>query len=276
MQQAGHEGIRAEEDGRESLGALDMALLDAAGQAGRAWTPAPVPSAGGLEVTLLSDQAGPEWLLAVARAATGSLTVTAAVERGRDGLDLPLAAVVGSRLVFVTPRLEPPVADGTGASGGEVALLEAQADLLAWPGMVLRLLAVPWGLDEGTRLRLQFGALEAPAGHVRVIPGGGPAVVFIEPGAGTDPADPFVMVALGGADIDASGRGDLFGVLVSDGGSIALEGTRLHGAAFATGDVRLGQTGQVLFDRALVRQATDRSTVRVRLQPGSRREEAAP
>ncbi len=79
-----------------------------------------------------------------------------------------------------------------------------------------------------------------------------------------------LVVVTGGADLDARDRGDLFGVLVVDEGSVRLDGTVLHGAVFATGDVALGQTGQILYSPQVLRWATDRSLRRVRLVPGTR------
>ena len=55
-----------------------------------------------------------------------------------------------------------------------------------------------------------------------------------------------------------------------DDGSVALDGTTLHGAVFATGSVDLGETGRVVYNRSILRWATDRSLVRTRLVPGSR------
>ena len=51
---------------------------------------------------------------------------------------------------------------------------------------------------------------------------------------------------------------------------IRLDGTTLHGAVFATGSVDLGETGRVVYNRPILRWATDRSLGRTRLVPGSR------
>jgi hypothetical protein len=61
-------------------------------------------------------------------------------------------------------------------------------------------------------------------------------------------------------------------VIVVDGGGIDLQGTRLHGAVFASGAVDFGSDGAVLFSPAVLRWATDRSMLRTRLLPGTRRE----
>ncbi len=80
------------------------------------------------------------------------------------------------------------------------------------------------------------------------------------------------MVVTGGADLDAAGLGDVHAVIVCDGGGVFLGGTRVHGAIFASGTVDFGSTGAVLFAPDVVRWAADRSLVRTRLVPGSRRE----
>jgi hypothetical protein len=81
-----------------------------------------------------------------------------------------------------------------------------------------------------------------------------------------------LVLVTGGATLDARGKGDLYGVLVVDDGDLLLEGTIVHGAVFATGTVIFGDTGGILFTRPILRWATDRSLVRVRLIPGTRRE----
>jgi hypothetical protein len=81
-----------------------------------------------------------------------------------------------------------------------------------------------------------------------------------------------LVVVVGGASLDARGLGERWGVIVVDGGDVRLDGTRLHGGVFATCTVDFGAGGAVAFSRTVVRWATDRSLVRVRLVPGSRRE----
>ncbi|MFH0916476.1 MAG: hypothetical protein V1912_08535, partial [bacterium] len=83
---------------------------------------------------------------------------------------------------------------------------------------------------------------------------------------------PVLVVLTGGATLDARDRGDIFGVVVVDDGSVLLDGTVVHGAIFATGVVSLGDTGRLLYSRSILRWATDRSLNRVRLIPGTRAE----
>ena len=87
---------------------------------------------------------------------------------------------------------------------------------------------------------------------------------------------PVLVVATGGPILDLTARGDLYGVIVAEEGSVRLEGTRLHGALLAGDWVDLGSSGQLLYDRAVWRWATDRSLVRTRLVPGTRRENIGP
>ena len=94
--------------------------------------------------------------------------------------------------------------------------------------------------------------------------------VELPQGWGASADGPALLVVTGGARLDARGRGDLYGVIVVDDGDILLDGTRVHGALFATGDVDFGLTGAVAFCRSILRWATDRSLVRDRLVPGTR------
>ncbi len=103
---------------------------------------------------------------------------------------------------------------------------------------------------------------------------GGPGTTVRLPlGAGGASADePILAVVTGGATLDLTGLGDLFGVAVANDGGILLDQTTIHGAAFATYALDLGTTGQIRFSRYILRWATDRSLVRTRLVPGTREE----
>ncbi len=88
---------------------------------------------------------------------------------------------------------------------------------------------------------------------------------------GNGAPDRSVMVILtGGADLDLEHRGDWYGVIIVDDGSLRLDGTTVHGALFASGRVDLGETGCVVFSPPILRWATDRSLCRARLVPGTR------
>lgn len=112
----------------------------------------------------------------------------------------------------------------------------------------------------------------APAPAVTVIQGEKGRTVELPQGWGAPADDPALLVLTEGARLDARGRGDVYGVIVADGGDVSLDGTTLHGALFATGTVDFGVVGEVVFCRAILRRATDGSLVRTRLVPGTRQE----
>lgn len=223
--------------------------------------------------------------------------VSVLAERGRDGMDLPMAAVVAGNMTAAAGRktcwLE--LADG-GEGGDGIApsgdaahcyLAQPPTEPLFEPGCVLHPLESPWRLDPGWAAfapaegHAQSGAGVVSPGVSHVAAGertlwlrgdSGQTVTlpFSELTAGWSAAEPLLAVLVGGADLDARGLGALHGVLVVDGGSALLEGTVLHGAVFATDEVALGETGQVVFSRKTLRWATDQSLHRVRLVPGTR------
>jgi hypothetical protein len=224
-------------------------------------------------------------------------TVSAAVERGRDGLDLPLAAMVAGTMTASTGREAPWVdSEWAGepqdteplASVAPCYLSNPPADPLLGPGCVIESLDTPWRLDPGWLEMLDAAAdtraAEEGSGegtsessHVAIgddvicLGGGMARTIALPPECGLGAPDaPILVVATGGADLDARNRGDLYGVIVVDDGSVLLEGTILHGAVFATGEVALGEVGQMLFSSQILRWATDRSLRRVRLVPGTR------
>ena len=131
-------------------------------------------------------------------------------------------------------------------------------------------------MDAGSLARLkEAGQSGSPS--LLVFPGGsGGYVELPHTPAGGSASDPLLVFVTGGQVLDASSRGDLYGVIVVDGGTVRLEGTRIHGAVFVGGTVELGQEGQVLFDRAIWRWATDHSCTRTRLLMGTRSEEMVP
>lgn len=239
------------------------------------------------------------------------LTSAAWVERGRDGVDLPVAALVAEALVAAPGRSEPWLATdgaaGSGgaapASGGGAAAGPAVGYVLCLPenpllgeGCSIAGLEEEWRLDKGwaalesrekieaqTAARTGSGENAGEADGVRgldsVAPG--PRVVLLghdsgrtvglpeDVGRGT-PEQPILVLVTGGVDLDAENLGDLYAVLVVDDGSITLDGTTVHGALFATRSIDFGTTGRALFNRSILRWATDRSLERARLVPGTR------
>ena len=203
------------------------------------------------------------------------------IESAKDGVDLPRAPVVAGSVtssgsteqarimsVMEPPAEQPSVAAATGAPPAQGVLGE---------GIIWEQLPRPWGLDEVTRGWLQgeswLNGRCRPAERTVILAGSpGQYVQPLPQAISNDPSSPALVMATGGVTLDVQGRGDIYGVLVSDGGSIALDGTRLHGAAFATRDLRLGTSGSVRWDPQALRYATDRSLVKLRLMPGSRYE----
>jgi hypothetical protein len=217
------------------------------------------------------------------------MMVSATLERGQDGLDLPLAAVV-AHAVTASPEREWPAVDiesnRDAANGGsEQTTAEAPCYLRDHPvegllgsACVLTSLRADWHLDRGwsevvPHTQNSKPTTVAAGDHTILLEGRSGTVVelpSIRDAGGPD--TPLLMVIVGGADLDVQGRGDLHGVIVADRGSVLLDGTVLHGAVFATEEVDLGETGRVLFNRHALRWATDGSLDRVRLVPGTRRE----
>ncbi|MBN1629939.1 MAG: hypothetical protein JW990_09255 [Thermoleophilia bacterium] len=278
-------GTRALDDeraGRARMEEKDAGLAGLRQHALMAWaeTPWMVVSDDGhiVEGCLAEAEAESEWVLAATvrqEPDVSRLVTSALLERGRDGIDLPLAALAAGSLTAAEGRstawLE--VEEGTEA----VAHLQhLPADPALGAGCSLEPLTAPWRLDPGWAAL--FGE-EAPEGAEGLGPG--PSVVALtgpwglavelpvdSPGRSAD--DPALVVVTGGVHLDAQDLGDLYGVIVVDDGSARLDGTTLHGAIFATGSVDLGETGRVVYNQAVLRWATDRSLVRTRLVPGSR------
>ncbi len=234
-------------------------------------------------VSELADSAG--WLMEAAvrqKPEVSRLGTWAWLERGRDGVDLPLAALVAETVVASPGRAVPWMeVDGAAQDDGDDGAgqnAEAVGYVLTMPsepvleaGCSLVSLSVRWRLDPGW-------CELASATDV----GAGPGVIVLSEAHGTErlPADcgggtvdsSVLVVATGGVDLDARNRGDLYGVLVVDDGCLLLDGTTLHGAVFASGSVDLGISGRVAFSRAVLFWATERSLNRARLVPGTRGE----
>jgi hypothetical protein len=315
--------------GRERLGEKDQALALLRQQALTSWQPTEwtdinVREGGGGSagealgegvVEELPDSGG--WLMSATVRQDPSisrLTAAAWLERGRDGIDLPLAAVVAETVTATVGREIPwvemedggtvGVGDTGAASGAVVHVVRPLLEPLFGEGCTTANLAASWRLDAGwanldpvvgaTELAIGAGGMSlvggtaAPAGAApttaeppAVAPG--PGVLWLSGRFGGSeilPADvggltlesPMLVVLTGGATLDARDRGDLYGVIVVDDGSVLLDGTTLHGAVFATKTVNLGDSGRLLYSRSILRWATDRSLNRVRLVPGTRSE----
>ncbi len=210
------------------------------------------------------------------------------VERAQDGIDLPYAAVVADRLVWPDSRTVAAISSprGTGTVAPVVTRVSPPAAMLG-PDVASSVLPKRWSLDEGSLFQIReemahgshasvlllerdgLGYVEyadtlwSPAGDPS--PGGNDA-------AGSAPETPALIVVTGGASLSVSSLGDMFAVIVVDGGSLRLEGTLLHGAVFCSEQVHMGASGGVVFEPAILRWDTDRSHGRVRLVPGTRTE----
>jgi hypothetical protein len=293
--------IADERAGRQRLEEKNDILAQLATRAATSWQPADWTVTGAGEGLVERITATEEWLLA-ARArqdATLSLGETCAwMERGRDGLDLPVAALV-AHTVTAGPGRESSVwidGDDRAAAGGEVVgsgaecyLRSVPAELAVGPAVTVHGLGVPWrlgagwegmvrGLAGGDAGAVPAGApLAGEAGVVMLSAEAGRTVVLrpsdaAVAGAGASPERPLLVVLVGGGSLDMREWGDAFAVVVVDDGALLLDGTTVHGAVFATKTVALGSSGRILFAKDVLRWATDRSLTRVRLVPGTRRE----
>lgn len=303
--------------GRKRLGQKDEALAILRQQALTLWQPSEWRILGAGEgagealgeggISELPDSGG--WVMsAVARQdpTVSRLTTSAWLERGRDGIDLPLAAVVAEAVTATAGRAIPWVEiDGrgslgmgdTGPAGGTVVhVVRPLVEPLLGAGCTMGVLSAPWRLDAGwanvdSVAREAGGAVSADGATtgeaatsgeepaVALGPGvawllgrfGGSETLPVDCG-GLTPETPILVVLTGGATLDARNREDIYGVMVVDDGSVLLDGTTVHGAVFATGTVSLEDTGRLLYSRSILRWATDRSLNRVRLVPGTRAE----
>ncbi len=232
-------------------------------------------------------------------AAVSRRVASAQVERGRDGIDLPMAAVVARSLSAAPGRTIAWLRrdDETQPAVLDVFLRELPEEPVGVEDCTIHQLWDEWRLDRGWSRFVEWQA--EPNQEARGVAGvaRGPGGVLVTGGRGqwisleellTDqdefeafgacdaaghiPEMPVLVVVTGGAGLDAGGMGDLYGVLAVDGGSVRLDGTNLHGAVVASGSVELGSSGQVVFRRPLLRWACDRSLARTRLVPGTWRE----
>ncbi len=297
-----------ESSGRTYMAERDEALAVLRGQALARWETMPwtilttEPHAVEGRIAELSE--GSELVMrATARhaPAVSRLSTSAWLEKGRDGLDLPLAALVAGGVVVPSDRDSPwlevdvgaaPQNLGAGVDASAVGCVRVlPSDSVLGLGCSLVRIDDPWRLDPGWRALGAVsthvnggGSGEEPtvlSGAEAVAPSPGVTVLAGRPGQtlflptnrdGFTPEAPCLVLVTGGATLDARGRSDVYGVIVVDDGDLLLDGTTVHGAVFVTGSVDLGENGRLLFYRSILRWATDRSLVRVRLVPGTREE----
>ncbi len=287
---ASDRGKDAEQTGRDLLLQKQQALLEARQSLLVTWSPqdriAGSESSGSVSTTAATISASGGWALDVSASQpddVSPIVVSTWMERGRDGVDLPSAALVADRVVYEADRVLPwsdvdQYAFGTAGleEAAVVWLREAPPPGLVGERVSVRTAAAPWALDETWRLLFGAGAAGetgvAATSSVTALGARDGQTVRLPGGCTGRPGAPVLIVVTGGGALDARGLGDLYGVVVVDHGGVLLDGTRVHGALFVTGDADLGRTGQLLFARDTLRWATDRSLIRVRLVPGTRRE----
>jgi len=294
-------GLLEEQSGRRDLGAQELALESAQRRALREWTATSWDEQrdGSSPVRVSMVVTDSEWLLSVCatRPSGAPAVVAALLERAYDGPDLPSAALVAEEVVWGEGRTTPWLDTVSVCAPAQVYVLRSPAS--GWqdvdpPGVTaaeagydywIRPLTALWGLDEGWRDAVESwkrsqetaeaepGVLAQPGERVVLVDGRpGETVRPNEELIDTGPEHPVLLIVTGGACVDLRSLGEVWGTVVADGGGVWLEGTVLHGALFATHEVDLGQTGVLVYDRQILRWATDRSLVRVRLLPGSREE----
>jgi hypothetical protein len=301
------EGALADETkGRVLLAEKDAALAQIRNELLRSWEPiGPAwmtidgSSMGeSVEVGATAEPDDGAWIMRATarhRSDVSRWRVHVAAERGRDGVDLPLAALAAGG-VSATPERQAlwvdldPSLELDGVSTVLCYVHDPPEEPLVGSRCVVLPLASPWRLDPGWVLAAAVNdecatevgteqTIDASTVSCGVAPGTGTYLLTGDRGStvrvpaeaahGT-PDAPLLVVLTGGADLDATHLDEFYGVLVVDGGSVDLEGTTVHGAVFATGAAALGESGCILYSPRILRWATDRSLQRVRLMPGTR------
>lgn len=289
--------LLAEKDA--ALAHIRQGLLCSWGPVGPTWTTLETSSTGeSVEVTAMERPDSGGWVMGASVRHEPDVSrwrVSVAAEYGRDGVDLPQAAIVAGSLSAAAGReilwldLDP-----AAESDGGAAVLCYTRELLDEPllGPMCAMLSLnsPWRLDPGWASAATVDdesaggsgidrTPDASASPSAVVPGPqayllagdrGTTMRFPVEAVGGSSDVPHLVVLTGGADLDATHLGDFYGVIVVDGGSSALEGTVVHGAVFTTDEVTLGESGCILYSPRILRWATDRSLQRVRLVPGTR------
>ncbi|MHB8870166.1 MAG: hypothetical protein ACYC6T_00525 [Thermoleophilia bacterium] len=294
LAQAGRE---AEAEGRRLMSTAGRGLAHARFLAERAWEPSLEEGIDGLTVTLSPISGASGRLLratATVRGLDSTCAVSAVVERGVDGVDLPWRAAAVGSLEWDMSRADPlvsretaPVAPEEVFEGGEViegcglprsvasscvTVARVGSTPLLGENVVLET-GRSWTLDAGTRALAET----SPAGAlVLPVPTGVSVRQALSldgrPQLGLSGEMPVVLVGVGPGPLDATGLGELYAVLLSGSGGVQLDGTQLHGAVFTEGGLWFGSTGRIVFDEDVLEWAQHRSITRVRLVPGTREE----
>lgn len=279
-----------EVEGRRLLAKAEEGLAQGLVLAESAWGPASIDVEEGLVVTLSPVTGASGRLLqavATARNSRTGCTVSGIVERGTDGVDLPQRAAAAAALDWDTDRTQPvvsfelhPPAEEENTEGGALSL-----NVLVTVAGTSNASAAVFGdgvaLEIGRTWRLEAGAAALAAGSegsrsVLAVPEGVEIRRFLAregpEGPGSSAELPVVLVGTGSVSLDATGFGELYGVILAGLGGVDLEGTVLHGAVFTEGALRFGSTGRVAFNEGILDWARYRSITRTRLVPGTRQE----
>ena len=284
-------GARALSDealGRQQLAERDAGLGVLRSLAADSWAAGPwisVAPDSGQEVGRLTELEGSSGWALLAEVSNPSestpLTTSAWVEKGRDGLDVPSAALVAASVNASSERATPwLVGEGYDAALEITSWTDRAAvgyvgrcagPTLIGQGSVLEVPDDQWRLDDGWRAFLE--SERSFGDRVWSLHGSDGCLVALPEGFGdAESAGNSLVVVTGGADLDARFQGDTFGVIVVDEGSVLLEGTVVKGAVFASEEVDVGLTGRVEYCQATLCWATDLSLRRTRLAPGTRGE----
>lgn len=272
-------GWRAETEGRALAARAEEGLVAALVEAEAGWRPCELDLGDGVVVTLTPAAEAPGWVLQATATAVGTrsaYSVSALMERGADGLDLPARAAVAGTLAWEEGRSAPLVRVARGATPALVSVVGLGSEPPLGDGVVLERVGT-WTFDG--KYPLADGARNEDAG-VRVIPPGLNAGTFLAArgavGAGASAEAPVVLIGAEGSVLEAAGLGEFYGVLVAGAGGILLDGTSLHGAAFTEGALRFGVTGQIAVDEPVLEWARRGCFTRARLVPGTRRDTVSP
>ncbi len=216
-------------------------------------------------------------LMAEARIPTveGTIVASARLEYGEDGVTLPRRVVAARALLADPARMEPAVGvDSDGGAAIVTSLVQPAASLLA-PGVTADPDPRAWVMDPGLPALVASGSPLGSPG-VMGLAAGIPLAAALTGDAARQPETPALVIGDRSAPVDARGLGDIYAVILAGTGGIDLEGTVVHGAVFTEGDVRVGETGMVLFRKGVWAWATEHSLVRVRLVRGTRTESFEP
>ncbi len=279
-----------EVEGRRLLGKAEEGLACGLVLAESAWEPARLDVEEGLVVTLTPvPGASGRLLRAVATMRNSSTTcmVSGIVERGQDGVDLPQRAAAAAALDWDTNRtqpvvsieLDPPAAEENTEGGAPpvnvlvtVAGTSTASAHVFGDGVALEI-GRTWRLDAGTAA---LAVADGEGRSVLAVPEGAEIRRFLSHEGNQELGPyaemPVILVGTGLGPLDATGLGELYGVILAGSGGVDLEGTVLHGAVFTEGALRFGVAGQVVFNEGILDWARYRSITRVRLVPGTREE----